>query len=373
MMMKNKVVKALYIHIPFCERICDYCDFAKLQYFRIFAVDYLSSLKKEIDSYHINPDNIETIYVGGGTPTSLEDDLFLELLKTIEPYSRRVKEYTFEANPESLSLTKLKMMKDFGVNRLSIGVESTNDKILKSINRGHTFQDVQNAVINAKKMGFDNLNVDLIIGLPQVSKALLIKDLDNILSLDVQHISCYSLTVHPNTVFFSKGIEEPNGDIAREYYDIVESKLKENGYIHYEISNWSKPGKESLHNYVYWKDEQYYGIGLGASGYIKDIRYTNTRSIQKYNQGKYVDQKEVVSLDDDKTYFIMLNLRTIRGLLFDEYQERFGEDFYQKNKEDIDELLKENLIVLDNKLGRIYPTYDGMMILDQIIMRFIEK
>lgn len=371
MMMKNKVIKALYIHIPFCEHICDYCDFPKLQYFRNFATNYLSSLKAELKSYHIDKENIETIYVGGGTPTSLEDDLFLELLKIIKPYSRHVKEYTFEANPESLSLEKLKMMKEYKVNRLSIGVESTDDKVLKAINRHHTFKDVQIAVLNARKIGFDNINVDLIIGLPHVSKALLEKDLDNVLSLSTEHISCYSLTVHPNTMFGIKKIDEPSGDDAREFYDLVEDKLLKNGFIHYEISNWCKKGKESLHNFTYWKDEEYYGIGLGASGFVNGVRYTNTKSIQKYIEGNFLEEKEVVNKEDDIEYFIMLNLRTNRGIIFQEFEDRFNISFKEKYLMSIDKMVDEGLLMLDEKKSRIYPTYNGMMILDQIILEFI--
>ena len=366
--MKNKP-KALYIHIPFCEHICDYCDFPKLQYFRNFATKYLKSLKKELCSYNIEH-QLETIYVGGGTPTALEEDLFLELLQMIKPFANGVKEYTFEANPESLSIDKLEMMKEYGVNRISIGVESTDDKILALINRKHTFKDVQTAILRAREIGFDNINVDLIIGLPHVQKINFIKDLDNVISLGAEHISCYSLTVHPHTVFSLKGIEEPKEEFARELYDLAEKKLKEAGYIHYEISNWTKPNRESLHNYTYWKDEQYYGLGFGASGYIKDIRYTNTRNLELYNKGEYIAEKEIVSPEDDKVYFIMLSLRTIRGIVLSEYQERFGEDFYESHKEIVDDNIKKgNLIFKD---GRIYPTYNGMMILDQIIMALID-
>ena len=362
--------KALYIHIPFCQKICDYCDFTKLQYFRIFAEKYIDSLEKELESYNINH-QLETIYVGGGTPTALEDDLFEKLLIILDKYRHGVLEYTFEANPESLSDTKLKLMKEHGVSRLSIGVESTDDKILSSIGRNHTFKDVQTAVLRAKSYGHANINVDLIIGLPHVSNTLLKKDLDNILALDVQHISCYSLTVHPHTKFFIDRINEPDGDTARELYDIVEKTLTDKGYIHYEISNWAKPGYESKHNYTYWKDEQYYGIGLGAAGFIENKRYVNTKNITDYNNGKYVSDEEMVELEDDKTYFIMLNLRTIRGLLFKEYEERFGEDFFETHQKTIAELEKEKLIKV-TKDG-IAPTYEGMMILDQIIMRFIEE
>ena len=362
--------KALYIHIPFCQKICDYCDFTKLQYFRIFAEKYIDSLEKELESYKIDH-QLETIYVGGGTPTALEDDLFEKLLVIIDKYRQGVLEYTFEANPESLSDNKLKLMKEHGVNRLSIGVESTDDKILSAIGRNHTFEDVQKAILRAKSYGHVNINVDLIIGLPYVSKALLRKDLENVLALDVQHISCYSLTVHPHTKFYLDKVNEPDGDTARELYDIVEEVLAAKGFIHYEISNWAKPGYESKHNYVYWKDEQYYGIGLGASGFIKNKRYVNTKNIKEYNSGHYLGEEEIVELEDDKTYFIMLNLRTNRGLVFSEYQERFDEVFFEKNKNTISELEKEGLIKVSN--DKIVATYEGMMILDQIIMRFIEE
>lgn len=365
----SRPVTAIYIHIPFCQHICDYCDFPKLQYFRLFAEKYLSSLKNEMESYNI-PNTIETIYVGGGTPTALDDDLFLELLNIIKPYSDIVKEYTFEANPESLSLEKLQMMKDFGVNRISLGVQTTNDAILKKINRKHTFQDVKTAIELARKVGFDNLNADLIIGLPGVQKEQFKKDLENVTSLGVDHISCYSLTVHPNTMFFINGIKEPKEELSRELYDYAEEFLKEKGFVHYEISNWAKPGKESRHNLTYWKDEHYYGFGMGAAGYIKDIRYTNTKSISKYNAGQYIEEKEQVLRDDDKLYYLMLNLRTNRGIEFTDYIYRFGINFLEVHKDTISRLVEQGLLVLTK--DRVYPTYDGMMVLDQIIMELSE-
>ena len=157
----NKV-NSLYIHIPFCHKICDYCDFTKLQYFRNFAIKYLEALKDELNSYQIK--DLKTIYVGGGTPTALDDDLFEELLKIIDKYTSGVQEYTFEANPESLSLNKIKMLKCHGVNRVSLGVQTTDDKILKAVNRDHSFAQVKTAIKNLKEMGIDNINVDVILG-----------------------------------------------------------------------------------------------------------------------------------------------------------------------------------------------------------------
>lgn len=363
-----KTIKALYIHIPFCEHICDYCDFIKLQYFTIFAKPYLKHLKEELDSYHINQ-QLETIYVGGGTPTALEDDLFVELLKIIEPYTSGVKEYTFECNPESLTDFKLSAMKEYGVNRLSVGVESTNDGILKSINRHHTYLDVKNAIMRAKDYGFDNINVDLILGLPGSDLTQLKIDLDYLLSLDIQHLSCYSLTVHPNTVFFLKNISEPLSDQSREYYDLVHNYMKERGFIHYEVSNWALPGRESKHNMVYWKNEQYYGVGLGASGYVGDVRYTNTRSITEYLKGKTRDTEEVVSKKDDIEYQIMLNLRTINGLNLDEFKENFDIDLLKAKEKEIKRMIDRGLLELKDQ--NLIPTYEGMMVLDTIILELI--
>ena len=351
----NKV-KSLYIHIPFCNKICDYCDFTKLQYFRNFATKYLEALKEELNSYQIK--DLKTIYVGGGTPTALEDDLFEELLKIIDRYSNGVQEYTFEANPESLSLDKIRMFKVHHVNRVSLGVQTTDDKILKVVNRDHSFEQVKEAIKNLKENGIDNINVDLILGLPHTSKKILRKDLENILSLDVKHVSCYGLTINPHTVLFNKGFKEPEGDILRQYYDVVEEELTKNGFVHYEVSNWAKPGYQSEHNLTYWRNEQYFGCGLGASGYIGDTRYKNTVNLTDYLNHKFVSEKEMVSDKDRRTYQIMLNLRTIEGL----------DTSFVKDKE-VDEFLSSGLLV--KKDNRLIPTYEGMMVLDQIILKLI--
>ena len=351
-------IHSLYIHIPFCNKICDYCDFTKLQYFRNFAVSYLKALKDELKSYKIK--NLKTIYVGGGTPTTLENDLFLELLQMIDPYTKGVEEYTFEANPESLSLEKIKMLKEHGVNRISIGVQTTNDKILKAVNRDHTFEQVKTAVKNLKDNGINNINVDLILGLPHSSKKVLKADLKNVLSLGVKHISCYGLTVNPHTALFNNGFKEPESDILRDFYDEVEQTLKENGFLHYEVSNWAKPGYQSEHNLTYWRNEQYYGVGLGASGYIRDIRYKNTVNLSQYLKRAFIADKEKVSDKDKIIYQIMLKLRTIEGL----------DCSFVKNKDnEIKKLISSGLLKKEN--NRFIPTYEGMMVLDQVILKLL--
>ena len=354
----NKDIKSLYIHIPFCHKICDYCDFTKLQYFRHFAIDYLKALQRELESYHIG--QLETIYVGGGTPTALEDDLFLELLEIINPYAKGIKEYTFEANPESLSLDKIKMLKQYGVNRLSLGVQTTNDQILRLVNREHSFAQVKTAIKNLKENGLDNINVDLILGLPHSSEKILKEDIKNILSLDIKHLSCYGLTVHEHTALFNKGYQEPDGDLLRKYYDVVEDMLKQNGFIHYEISNWCKEGYEAQHNLTYWRNHQYYGVGLGASGYIDNMRYKNTINLDKYLKGDYISEKELLSHKDERTYQIMLNLRTIEGLDL---------SFVKGKEKEINKFVSGGLLIIKNH--HLIPTYEGMMVLDSLILELL--
>ena len=357
--------KALYIHIPFCNYICHYCDFTKLQYFSFDVNPYLDALEKELASYDI--DSLDTIYVGGGTPTALNEVELERLLKIIEPYTKGVKEYTFEANPDSLSLKKIKLLKNYYVNRLSIGVESTSDSVLKAINRHHTFNDVKRLIKEAREVGFNNLNVDLILGLPNVSELMLTKDIDNLIALGVEHISCYSLTVSPHTAFYINKIEAPSDNILRRYYDIVSKKLEEHGYEHYEISNYAKKGFRSLHNLIYWRNDRYYGVGLGASGYIDNKRYTNTKNFKKYLGGQFIDQEEKVSLTDDINYQIMLNLRTLEGLSLDEFKKKFGIDLLKEKKEEINIFINKQLLKLDN--NTLIPTYEGMMLLDSIVVK----
>ena len=361
---------SLYIHIPFCEHLCDYCDFPKLQYFRIYAEPYIEKLIEEIESYQI--EDLDTIYVGGGTPTSLEDDLFDKLFTYLGKYSKNIKEFTCECNPESLSENKLNILKKSGVNRLSIGVESTDDKILKAINRNHTFNDVKSSISLARSKGFNNIAVDLIMGLPNVSIKMLEKDILNILSLNIDHISCYSLTVHENTVFKINNIDEPSEEYSRDAYDLIHEILTNNGFEHYEISSFCKNGKKSLHNLTYWRNETYYGCGVGAAGYLDNYRYKNTRNVLAYiNKDERVCEKEYLNFKDIKDYFIILNLRTNEGISLLKYQHLFNEDFYETQKDILDTFIKDKLLVLDKEKEIIYPTYEGFMILDTILLKLI--
>ncbi len=361
----KKTNNSLYVHIPFCNHICSYCDFPKVEYNSKFIKPYLTQLKKELDSY--KEQSFKTIYVGGGTPTSLTMPELVELLEMLKPFSTLVEEYTFEANPESLNMEKCMLLNHYGVNRISLGIQTTNDKILKSINRKHTYINEVAAIIDAQDAGIKNINVDLILGLPGANKYTLRSDLNRILSWNITHISTYSLTVNPHTEMYIKGVKQPSDDSLREYYDIVHKRLLKNGFIHYEVSNFALPGYESKHNMTYWKDEEYIGVGLGAASYFNGKRYKNTCSITEYNKGNYNREIEEVSKQDDKTYYVMLNLRTNKGIDVKEYNARFNEDLL--SNEEVNKLIKDNFLSLDN--NRIIATYEGMMILDQIILKII--
>ena len=362
--MQNKP-NSLYIHIPFCAHICSYCDFTKLFYFQKYEEPYLKALFKELDSYSI--DKVDTIYIGGGTPTSLSDEGFEKLLSKVAPYFGG-KEFTVEANVENLTKEKLNIMKKYGVTRLSIGVESTSNKLLKEIGRHHSFEDAANAVKLAKNAGFNNINVDLIYGFEGETIEDLKNDVKNLLSLDVDHISTYSLIVEPGSIFFNKGKKEQNEEDSRKFYEYILSELRKNGYERYEVSNFARNKKYSLHNMTYWKNEEYYGCGLGASGYVNGIRYTNTKNLDDYITGKTVSEKEKVTKEMELEYFLLTNLRMEQGFFKKDFKDKFGIDFEAKFGEKIKQNKLEKLIEIGDI---IHLTDDGILLMDFVILKLI--
>lgn len=363
--MQNPINKSLYIHIPFCEHICSYCDFTKLFYNSEFSKAYINELIKEIKSYDLK--NMETIYIGGGTPTALTDEEFLLLLKNVEPLLAKDYEFCIEANVENLTLNKLKIMKQFSVNRLSIGIQSSHDDRLKQIGRFHNFDQAKRVVSEAKKYGFDSINVDLIYGYPNETLEELKEDLNNILKLNVDHISIYSLTISKGTIFYNKNIKEQNNDDSRLFYDVILSTLRKNGFERYEISNFAKNKKYSRHNLTYWKDKNYCGVGLGASGYLNNVRYTNTCNLNKYLESKYIDEKEEITIEKDLEYFLLTNLRLEQGFLRKDFFDKFNFDFLEKYKDKVIELEKNGLIIIDEE--RVRLSDEGLMIMDSILLK----
>ncbi|MCD8209701.1 MAG: radical SAM family heme chaperone HemW [Coprobacillus sp.] len=367
----NKESQALYIHIPFCDHLCFYCDFTKEIYNQLRVDEYLISLKREIESYNIKPKQLRTIYIGGGTPSSLNVNQLETLLKMVEPYRGKVKEYTFEANPESFTQEKILLLKEYGVNRISLGVESSNDEILTKINRKHTFNDVVNVTHLLQEAGLNNISFDLILGLPEVTEKMLLKDIDNLLSLHPKHISCYSLEIHDGTVFAKRGIKEMDEDTAYNQYHIVDSVLTLCGFHRYEVSNWSLPHYESKHNLTYWMNEHYYGCGLGASGYLSHTRYKNTTDMKKYLRGEYLDSSEDLSEEDIKEYELMLPLRTCQGLNNKRYKKVTGINLIKTKQKEIKEMVDNGYLYQKNR-HNITCTNRGLLALNSVLLKLMD-
>ena len=359
--------ESLYIHIPFCDHICKYCDFTKLFYFEKYEKQYLDSLIKEIESYHIN--KVKTLYFGGGTPTSLSDEGFERILSFAKQYLADEYEFTVEANVENLTESKLSIMKKCGVNRISIGVQSTNDKLLNEIGRNHTFEDARRVVSLAKAQGFDNINIDLIYGFKHQSLRQLKKDLNNFIELDIDHISIYSLIVEPGSIFYTRGVKEQKEGASRKFYETILKTLRKNCYERYEISNFARNNKYSRHNMTYWKNKEYYGCGLGASGFVNGNRYTNTKSLAEYNKFKFIKESEKVADKDNLEYYLITNFRMEQGFSRNEFKQKFGQDFADMFGDKIKRFFLTNLISITP--DRIKLTDEGLLLMDFVILKLL--
>ena len=362
------MITSIYIHIPFCSNICTYCDFCKIYYNEEIASMYLDSLEKEIkDNYH--SEKIKTLYIGGGTPSSLSINNLKKLMKIIKLFKFYDNyEFTVEVNPESIDEEKLLLFKENGVNRISMGIESTNNIYLKYLGRCHSFDLVKEKIELIKKIGIKNINVDLIYAIPKQTINDLKNDLDNIISLDITHISTYSLEIHDNTVLGIKKEKNINDDLDRDMYEYICRYLKNNGYNHYEISNFSKENYESKHNLVYWHNEKYYGFGLGASGFIDNLRYTNTRSIKDYINGKRVVYKEYFNEKDLISYELILGFRLIKGINKKIFKEKYNKELIDMYN--IRDLINKGILIKDNDYIKIKEDY--LYIENNILENFIE-
>lgn len=354
------MVNSLYIHIPFCKKICTYCDFCKMYYNESQVTNYLKALEKEINLYY-KKEKLKTIYIGGGTPSSLKMTELKELFRIINKLNfSNTYEFTFECNLNDINEELLMFLKKNKVNRLSIGVESFNKKILNILGREYDF-DIKEK-INLLKKHFSNINIDLIYGVNGQSLEELKQDLEQFLLLDVEHISIYSLILEENTILSVNNYQEIDEDLCRKMYDYICSTLKEKGYIHYEISNFSKKGKESKHNLCYWNNNKYYGFGLGASGYINDIRYTNTRSLNNYLKGNYRYEEEKMTKKIDMENFMMLGLRKIKGVS--------KQDFFNRYNKEIKDVF--NTSKLEENKDFYFINEDNLYISNYILEDFID-
>ncbi|MDO4534271.1 MAG: radical SAM family heme chaperone HemW [Clostridium perfringens] len=371
----------LYVHIPFCKQKCYYCDFASFSGKEHLQSDYIKALCKEIKETFKTLDTyiIDSIFIGGGTPSILDvsnmKDLFSEINKLNK--SRDI-EYSMECNPGSLNEEKLKVMKQFGINRISIGLQGVQNRLLKSIGRIHDFEDFKNNFNLAREYGFNNINVDLIFALPDQSLEEWKETLETICKMKPEHISAYSLIIEEGTAFYTlyeKGkISLPEEDLERDMYNIGKKILKDNGYNQYEISNYSLKGKECRHNLKYWDMNEWIGVGSNSSSFIDSKRIKNISDIKKYIENINKDEmpyEEVIknTKKDSMEEFMFMGLRKIEGIDEKEFYLRFNETLDDIYKNVIKKYEKQELLARNK--GRLYLTKKGMEVSNIIMADFL--
>lgn len=361
--------KALYLHIPFCDHICHYCDFTKMLTNPAITQDYVAMVIDELNSYPFTV--FDTIFIGGGTPTALTEKEWIPLLESLQPRLTPQTEFTIECNFESTTESKLRLFKQYGVNRLSFGVQTFDEQALASLNRHHTVEDIVTGIAVAKKLGFVHLNIDLIYDLPTVSDAQLVADLQAFLALDVDHISTYALTVHPGTVFGIRKVKQATDEVSRAHYETIYQTLTQHGYERYEVSNFARNQAYSRHNLTYWRDENYLGIGLGASGYLHPRRYTNTKSMKRYLARQWHDQEETLTPLMEMFEYLMLNLRLKNGFLLESFQQRFQKSFVDFFFDSLQPLILKQLIVVTQ--SACFATFEGMLLLDYVVIQLTKS
>lgn len=370
----------IYVHIPFCKKKCNYCDFYSVSHDKKTEDKYIEALLSEINSYNSTNYLVDTIFIGGGTPTIIDP---LSIKKTIQMINNtfavdETAEISMEANPNSLTNEKLSIYKEAGINRLSIGIQSLNDDILKKIGRLHDKEQAIDAIERAKKIGFDNINVDIMFNIPDQTNKDIEDTLNRIIQQNINHISFYSLKLEKGTPMYrmeqNHKIIMPLEDTEREMYYKGREVMENSKIFQYEISNFSKEGYECKHNLKYWMQEEYIGIGPSAHSFLDNKRFSNPCSIENYveNAKKNIFNREiheVLNKDDLMFEYIMLFLRLTNGLDINEFNKKFNQDFSKKYKEQIIFLTYYNLIlILDNN---IKLTNKGMDISNFVFEKFM--
>ena len=366
-----------YVHIPFCTQICYYCDFSKV-FIKNQPVDaYLEHLIQETRSYEIG--KLRTLYIGGGTPTALSAQQLAYLLSELHKVMdlSEVEEFTIEANPGDLDPDKIAVVKDSQVNRVSLGVQTFDNKMLKKIGRSHQEQDIYDNIRHLKQAGFDNISIDLIYALPGQTMDQVKENVAKAIDLDIPHMSLYSLILENHTVFMNRmrrgKLPLPKEELEAEMFEYIIEELEKAGFEHYEISNFSKPGFESRHNLVYWDNAEYYGLGAGASGYVDGIRYKNHGPIRHYLEaveaGKARITEEHLTLEEKMEEELFLGLRKKTGVSKARFEEKFGVSFDQRYGQVVASLTEQGLLVPDDKQVRM--TKRGLFLGDTVAEKFI--
>lgn len=366
-------MRGLYIHIPFCKHICSYCDFPKMVTFKYDKMkEYIKYLSKELLTYKNKYLDIETIFIGGGTPNALPLDILEDLLTSIQSFSKNfnIKEYSIECNPELLTLDQIKLFNKYGINRVSLGAESFDNDVLIKLGRHHSKEDIFRSVDLLKKNNIDNISIDLIFAHPYDTIDLVKYNLKEFYKLNINHISYYSMILEDKTVYSylydNDKLTLVDDDTAGLMYEYIINDLALHGYKQYEISNFSK-GNESIHNKLYWQTHEYIGVGMAASSYLDSKRFTNAYNLNDYYQDIKVDIEELSILDKEKE-FMMLGFRMLKVSRI-EFYDRFNTNIEEVFKEAIESLIERNLVILEDDYYKL--THKGLMLANSVFMEFV--
>ena len=374
--MQKKPTSA-YVHIPFCTQICYYCDFSKV-FIKNQPVDsYLEHLLQEFHSYDIQ--KLRTLYIGGGTPTALSASQLEVLLEGLTKNLdlSMLEELTIEANPGDLDADKIAVLKNSAVNRVSLGVQTFDDKMLKKIGRSHTEKDIYENIDRLKLAGFDNISIDLIYALPGQTMDQVRDNVAKAIALDIPHMSLYSLILENHTVFMNRmrrgKLPLPKEELEAEMFEYIIAELEKAGFEHYEISNFSKTGFESRHNLMYWDNAEYYGIGAGASGYVDGVRYKNHGPIRHYlkavEEGSARINEEHLSQREQMEEEMFLGLRKKSGVSMARFEEKFERSFQELYGDIVKDLIQQGLMQVEG--DRVRMTKRGLFLGDTVAERFI--
>ncbi|WP_332690860.1 radical SAM family heme chaperone HemW [Halalkalibacter lacteus] len=376
------MITAAYVHIPFCEHICHYCDFNKVFLKNQPVDDYIHSLLLEMKrTMRDHPTTgLKTVYIGGGTPTALtakQLDVLLKGMQEVLPL-KDIEEYTIEVNPDSIEEDKLAVLKKNGINRLSMGVQTFNESLLKEIGRTHTRASVEDAVVRSRVAGFSNISLDLMFGLPNQLPVHFNETITESLALEVEHVSAYSLKIEEKTVFYNRQRQgkltlPPEEDEVTMYQDLLR-RTKDAGFVHYEISNFAKAGFESKHNLVYWNNEEYYGFGAGAHGYVNGIRHQNHGPIPKYL--KAIEQGSTPNLQTHRVSPVerieeamFMGLRKRDGVNLKLFKQLYGRSLTECFRQQIEFLRDRGLVKMEDNCIKL--TEEGLLLGNEVFEQFI--
>lgn len=361
------MVQAIYVHVPFCNHICAYCDFMRCGYHKPLADAWLMAVKRELQEKSIN--SCRTIYIGGGTPSSLSAIQLRSLLAMLQPYMQPDSEVTIEANADSFNEEKIKICCEYGVNRISMGAQTFQPGLLKRIERIADFPMIQQRIQQLHEYGISNISLDLMYGLPDQTMQQWISDLHKAAALPITHLSLYALTIEEHSKFGREHVAPCEDDLEADFYETALQILKEHGFEHYEISSFARGQCYSQHNLAYWHYDDFYGIGCGASGKEHHERYENTRNLHTYIQSGASSSFIKLTKEDEMFEMIMMGLRIKEGvsdkLFFERFQCSYHEVFASPIKK---HMALHHLKEIDHHLS---TTKQGMMILHDILVDFL--